>query len=103
MLLNRRRADEIMDRERVEALVVSSPINTYYVSSWATDPSWGFGDLALAILPRDHGKEGAVLTIEIDAGQPQQRDGTWMRIVPRLRAQGGNRPRRHPDGPADPQ
>ncbi len=81
MLLNRDRADEIMDREQVEALVVSTPINTYYISSWATDPSWGFGDLALAILPRDRDKEGAVLTIEIDAGQPQQRDGTWMRIV----------------------
>lgn len=73
MLLNRGHADKLMDREQVEALVVSTPINTYYVSSWATDPSWGFGDLALAILPRDHGKEGAVLTIEIDAGQPQQR------------------------------
>ncbi|MDE0129430.1 MAG: hypothetical protein OXQ86_07685 [Gammaproteobacteria bacterium] len=60
MLLNRDRADEIMDREQVEALVVSTPINTYYVSSWATDPSWGFGDLALAILPRDHGKESVV-------------------------------------------
>lgn len=60
MLLNRDRADEIMDREQVETLVVSTPINTYYVSSWATDPSWGFGDLALAILPRDHDKEGVV-------------------------------------------
>jgi Xaa-Pro aminopeptidase len=81
MLLNRDRADQIMDRENVEALIVSTPINTYYLSSWATDASWGFGDLALAILPRDHSKEGAVLTVEVDAGQPQQRDGTWMRIV----------------------
>jgi Xaa-Pro aminopeptidase len=81
MLLNRSRADAIMDREGIAAIVASTPINTYYLSSWATDASWGFGDLALAVLPRDHANEGAVLTVEVDAGQPQQRDGPWMKIV----------------------
>jgi len=81
MLLNRPRADAIMDREGISAIVASSPINTYYLSSWATDASWGFGDLALALLPRDPALEGAVLTVEIDTGQPQQGSGTWMRIV----------------------
>ncbi len=81
MLLNRSRADAIMDREGISAVVASTPINTYYLSSWATDASWGFGDLALAVLPRDHALEAAVLTVEVDAGQPQQRDGTWMKIV----------------------
>ena len=81
MLLNRERANQLMDREGVDAIVASSPINTYYLSSWATDASWGFGDLAMAILPRNHALEGAVLTVEIDTGQPQQGAGTWMRIV----------------------
>jgi Xaa-Pro dipeptidase len=81
MLLNRSRADAVMDREGIAAIVASTPVNTYYLSSWATDASWGFGDLALAVLPRDHGLEAAVLTVEVDAGQPQQRDGTWMKIV----------------------
>lgn len=81
MLLNRERADQIMDREGISAIVASTPINTFYLSSWATDASWGFGDLALALLPRDHAKEPAVLTVEVDAGQPQQRDGTWMTTV----------------------
>ena len=81
MLLNRDRADQIMDREGIAAIVASTPINTYYLSSWATDASWGFGDLALALLPRDHALEPAVLTVEVDAGQPQQRDGTWMTTV----------------------
>jgi Xaa-Pro dipeptidase len=35
----------------------------------------------LALLPRDHAKEPSVLTVEVDAGQPQQRDGTWMTTV----------------------
>jgi len=81
MLLNRDRADMLMDRDGIDAIVASTPINTYYLSSWATDASWGFGDLALALLARDHAKEGAVLTVEVDTGQPQQREGTWMRIV----------------------
>lgn len=81
MLLNRERADAIMDREGLAAIVASSPINTYYLSSWATDASWGFGDLALCVLPRDRAMPAAVITVEVDAGQPQQRDGTWMDIV----------------------
>lgn len=81
MLLNRVRAEELMDRAGVAAIVASSPVNMYYLSSWATDPSWGFADLALAILPRDRRLEPAVLTVEIDTGQPQQRDGTWMSVV----------------------
>lgn len=81
MLLNRPRADALMDRDGIDAIVASTPINTYYLSSWATDASWGFGDLALALLPRDNGKEAAVLTVEVDTGQPQQRGGTWMRII----------------------
>jgi Xaa-Pro aminopeptidase len=78
MLLNRDRADRLMDVHGVDAIIASTPINTFYLSSWATDASWGFGDLALAILPRDHGLDAAVLTVEVDMGQPQQGQGTWM-------------------------
>ncbi|MFD2137108.1 aminopeptidase P family N-terminal domain-containing protein [Novosphingobium resinovorum] len=80
MLINRDRADTLMDREDIAVVVASTPINTYYLSSWATDASWGFGDLALAILPRDHALDAAVLTVEVDMGQPQQGQGTWMAV-----------------------
>jgi Xaa-Pro aminopeptidase len=78
MLLNRDRADRLMDVQGVDAIIASTPINTFYLSTWATDASWGFGDLALAILPRDHSLDAAVLTVEVDMGQPQQGQGTWM-------------------------
>ncbi|WP_310532254.1 M24 family metallopeptidase [Novosphingobium sp.] len=81
MLLNRTRADALMDRDGIAAIIASSAVNTYYLSSWATDASWGFGDIALAVLPRNHDLEAAVHTVEIDTGQPQQGSGTWMRIV----------------------
>ena len=81
MLLNRERADAIMDRAGVAAVVASTPINAYYLSSWSTDAAWAFGDLALVVLPRDRALPPAVITIEIDSGQPQQRDGTWIDMV----------------------
>ena len=81
MLLNRDRADALMDRAGVDAIVTTSPINTYYVSGWSTYAAWGFGDMALAVLPRDHRLEPAVITAEADSAQPQQRDGPWMKIV----------------------
>ncbi|MCJ1961687.1 M24 family metallopeptidase [Novosphingobium mangrovi (ex Hu et al. 2023)] len=80
MLINRPRADTLMDRDGIDVVVASTPINTFYLSSWATDASWGFGDLALAILPRDHARDAAVLTVEVDMGQPQQGQGTWMAV-----------------------
>lgn len=70
-----------MDREGLDAIVATQNINVLYLSSWATDASWGFGDLALAVLPRDRTKEPAVITVETDSGQPQQREGTWMKVV----------------------
>lgn len=89
MLLNRDRADAIMDREGISAIVATSPINTYYLSSWATDAGWGFGDLALVVLPRDRSLKPAVITLEIDSGQPQQHGGTWMDIVRAYRRKPG--------------
>jgi Xaa-Pro aminopeptidase len=81
MLLNRDRADALMDQAGVSAIVTATPLNTFYVSGWSTYAAWGFGDMALAVLPRDHGLEPAVITPEADTAQPQQRDGTWMKIV----------------------
>ncbi len=92
MLLNRERADALMDREGVAAIVASTPINVFYLSGWATEASWGFGDMALAVLPRDHGLEPAVLTPETDSAQPQQRDGTWMKLVRPYRRKHGMGP-----------
>jgi Xaa-Pro dipeptidase len=89
MLLNRARADALMDRDGIDAIVATSPINAYYLSSWATDASWGFGDLAMVVLPRDHALPPAVITIEIDSGQPQQHGGTWMDIIRTYRRKPG--------------
>jgi len=89
VLLNRDRADAVMDRAGVSAVVATSPINAYYLSSWATDASWAFGDLALVVLPRDRALPPAVITLEIDSGQPQQGAGTWMDIVRTYRRTAG--------------
>jgi Xaa-Pro dipeptidase len=81
MLLNRDRADALMDREGLDAIVTSTMVNTYYVTGWATEASWGFGDMALAVLPRDRALEPAVITPETDSAQPQQHGGPWTKQV----------------------
>lgn len=81
MLLNRGRADALMDRDGLAAIVVSLNINVYYLSGWATYAHWHFGDMALAILPRDHALAPAIFTTETDSGQPQQFDGPWMQVL----------------------
>lgn len=81
MLLNRDRADVLMDREGLSAIVASINMNVYYLSGWATYAHWHFGDMALAILPRDHDRAPAIITVETDSGQPQQFDGPWMKVL----------------------
>lgn len=81
MLVNRERADAVMDREGLSALVASINTNVYYLSGWATYASWHFGDMALAVLPRDHALAPAVITTETDSGQPQQFEGPWMQLL----------------------
>jgi Xaa-Pro aminopeptidase len=81
MLINRERADAIMDREGLSAIVAAINTNVYYLSGWSTYAAWHFGDMALVVLPRDHEKAPAVITVETDSGQPQQFDGTWMQVL----------------------
>lgn len=92
MLLNRTRADELMDAHGLSAIVCSTNTNVYYASGWATYASWHFGDMALVVLPRDHSREPAVITVEVDAGQPQQYDGTWMQVLRTYRRRPGTGP-----------
>ena len=101
MLLNRDRADALMDRHGLEAIVASQTINVFYLSNWATDASWGFGDLALVVLPRDRRLEPAVITVETDSAQPQQRDGTWMKVIRPYRRKPGIGPGARPVDPDD--
>jgi Xaa-Pro aminopeptidase len=55
MLLNRDRANAIMDREGIDALVATTPENVYYLSDYGNQHTFHFGPwgLAAAILPRD--------------------------------------------------
>ncbi len=81
MLVNRERADALMDREGLSAIVASINTNVYYLSGWATYAAWHFGDMALVVLPRDHAKAPAIITTETDSGQPQQFGAPWMQIL----------------------
>lgn len=89
MLLNRNRAEVLMDQLGISAIICSINTNVYYTSGWATYASWHFGDMALVVLPRDRSLQPAVITVETDSGQPQQFDGSWMPILRTYRRKTG--------------
>jgi Xaa-Pro aminopeptidase len=55
MLLNRERANTLMERDGLDALVATTPENVYYLSDYGNQHTFHFGPwgLAAAILPRD--------------------------------------------------
>ena len=54
-LLNRDRADAVMDAEGIDVLVASSPENVEYASSFHSQDLWIMpAGHAFAIVPRDH-------------------------------------------------
>ncbi len=79
MLLNKPRAQSIMDREKLDALVAVSPINSYYLSDyWGMfNTPHGYDAAYLALLPQ--GDRPAALVIPaLEIRRLESTDGTWM-------------------------
>ncbi|MDG2320915.1 MAG: M24 family metallopeptidase [Rhodospirillaceae bacterium] len=77
MLLNRDRANEIMDREGLDALIAVTPNNVVYMSDYDTDFIYDVPWLACAILPRSPDIAPCLITTEIEAVVLHERP-TWM-------------------------
>lgn len=77
MLLNRARADEIMDREGLTALVAVGSNNVYYLSDYESDFLYDVPWVACAIVPRDHAIEPCLIVTEIEAAVLVERP-SWM-------------------------
>ncbi|MDG2243410.1 MAG: M24 family metallopeptidase [Rhodospirillaceae bacterium] len=77
MLLNRERANEIMDREGLDALIAVTPNNVVYLSDYDTDFIYDVPWLACAILPRSPDIAPCLITTEIEAVVLHERP-TWM-------------------------
>lgn len=77
MLLNRERANQIMDREGLDALVAVGANNVYYLSDFETDFLYDVPWVACAILPRDPAIPPCLIVTEIEAAVLVQRP-TWM-------------------------
>ncbi len=77
MLLNRDRANAIMDQEGLDALIAVSPNNVVYLSDYDTDFIYDVPWLACAILPRSPDIAPCLITTEIEAVVLHERP-TWM-------------------------
>ena len=77
MLLNREYANEIMDREGLDALIAVTPNNVVYLSDYETDFLYDVPWLACAILPRSSDIPPCLITTEIEAVILHEKP-TWM-------------------------
>ncbi|MGE4324177.1 MAG: M24 family metallopeptidase [Sphingobium sp.] len=80
MLLNRARADAIMDREGLDGLIAVAPINVYYLSDyWGALMRMRRSFYNYALLPRDHDKPAALIVTGVERLRFFHRpDMTWM-------------------------
>jgi len=63
MLVNRKRAEEIMKKYGVEAIIASSPENVTYLSDFWDDSHWGIkGTQVYAVLPLDRSIDPFIVT-----------------------------------------
>lgn len=83
MLLNRPRADAIMDREGLDGLIAVAPINVYYLSGyWGALMRMRRSFYNYALLPRDHAKPAALIVTGVEHLRFFHRpDMTWMPSV----------------------
>jgi len=77
MLLNRERANEIMDRDGLDALIAVLPNNVYYLSDFETDFLYDVPWVACAILPRSPDIAPCLIVTEIEIAVLVQRP-SWM-------------------------
>ncbi len=77
MLLNRERANAIMDREGLDALVAVTANNVFYLSDYQTDFLYDVPWVACAILPRDESIPACLCVTEIEAAVLDE-EPSWM-------------------------
>ncbi len=79
MLLNRPRAQDIMQRENLDALVAVSPINSYYLSDyWGMfNTPDGYEAAYIALLPAGDRPAGLVIPA-LELRRLKSTQGTWM-------------------------
>lgn len=79
MLLNRSRAEEIMAREGLDALIAVSPRNSYYLSDyWGLFNTPGGYDAAYFALVPAGERPGALIMPALEIRRLETKGGTWL-------------------------
>lgn len=80
MLLNKPRAQEILDREQLDGLIAQSPINVYYLSDyWGIfNTAGGYDGAYLAVLSRGDAEPAGLIMPALEVRRLETMGGTWM-------------------------
>ena len=79
MFLNRERANRLMERDGIDALVATTPENVYYLSGYGNQHTFHFGPwgLTAAILPLDESIPPTLIAADWELPHLQERP-SWM-------------------------
>ena len=80
MLLNRPRAQDILEREQLDGLIAQLPINVYYLSDyWGIfNTAGGYDGAYLAVLPKDEDEPAGLVLPALEVRRLETMGGTWM-------------------------
>jgi len=82
MLLNRDRADAVMDRHGLKGLVVREKHNVYYLTDyWESLSEGGWPFAAFAVLPRDHAAPPTLVFPSISLQRLDVASPTWVENI----------------------
>lgn len=79
-LINQSRAEKILDREKLDGLVVASPINFYYVSGyWGLyNTPLGFDGCYFSVLPKDNSNEPGMVLPALEVRRLETFGKPWI-------------------------
>ena len=82
-LINQERAEEILERENIDGLVVTSPINFYYVSGyWALYYTpLGFDSCYFSVMPKDNTKSSGIIIPALEVRRLETMGKPWIENI----------------------
>ena len=82
-LINQERAEEILERENIDGLVVTSPINFYYVSGyWALYYTpLGFDSCYFSVMPKDNTKSSGIVIPALEVRRLETMGKPWIENI----------------------
>ena len=82
-LINQERAERILDRENIDGLIATAPINFYYVSGyWGLyNTPLGFDACYFSVMPKDSNKSPGIILPALEVRRLETMGKPWIENI----------------------